>query len=148
MKNHLPSHKQGVTSRDWSLGKGSRRNRRQAYHYLIKYNNNFKNMIIFYKKLKKYNEIQLTKNKMDLNIWKMTNHPQKKNNCQSSIDKKQNGLKYSKNDKSSTLPEDALICRWSQQRCLLARDVNQRNSVLTNSYSLVYILHFVSAVTN
>ena len=32
-------------------------------------------MIIFYKKRKKYNEIQFTKNKMDLNIRKMTNHP-------------------------------------------------------------------------
>ena len=32
-------------------------------------------MVIFYKKRKKYNEIQLTKNKMDLNIRKMTNHP-------------------------------------------------------------------------
>ena len=32
-------------------------------------------MVIFYKKWKKYNEIQLTKNKMDLNIRKMTNHP-------------------------------------------------------------------------
>ena len=32
-------------------------------------------MVIFYKKLKKYNEIQLTKNKMDLSIQKMTNHP-------------------------------------------------------------------------
>ena len=32
-------------------------------------------MLIFYKKSKKYNEIQLTKNKMDLNIRKMTNHP-------------------------------------------------------------------------
>ena len=52
-------------------------------------------MVIFYKKWKKYNEIRLTKNKMDLNIRKMTNQ----------IDKKQNGLKYSKNDKSSTLPE-------------------------------------------
>ena len=30
-------------------------------------------MVIFCKKLKKYNEIQLTKNKMDLNIRKMTN---------------------------------------------------------------------------
>ena len=35
----------------------------------------------------------------------------------------------------------------SQQRRLLARDVTERNSVLTNSYSLVYILHFVLAVT-
>ena len=35
-------------------------------------------MVIFYKKWKKYNETQLTKNKMD--------------------------IKYSKNDKSSTLP--------------------------------------------
>ena len=33
-------------------------------------------MVIFYKKWKKYNEIQLTKNKMDLNIRKMTNHPE------------------------------------------------------------------------
>ena len=32
-------------------------------------------MVIFYKKWKKYNEIQLTKNKVDLNIQKMTNHP-------------------------------------------------------------------------
>ena len=32
-------------------------------------------MVIFYKKLKKYYETQLTKNKMDLNIRKMTNHP-------------------------------------------------------------------------
>ena len=32
-------------------------------------------MVIFYKKCKKYNEIQLTKNKMDLNIRKMTNPP-------------------------------------------------------------------------
>ena len=32
-------------------------------------------MVIFFRKLKKYNEIQLTKNKMDLNIRKMTNHP-------------------------------------------------------------------------
>ena len=44
-------------------------------------------MVIFYKKWKKYNEIQLTKNKMDLNIRKMTNHPpsltpiKKKNWC-------------------------------------------------------------------
>ena len=32
-------------------------------------------MVIFYKKWKKYNEIQLTKKKMDLNIRKMINHP-------------------------------------------------------------------------
>ena len=32
-------------------------------------------MVIFYKKWKKYNEIQLTKNKIDLNNRKMTNHP-------------------------------------------------------------------------
>ena len=32
-------------------------------------------MAIFYKKWKKYNEVQLTKNKIDLNIRKMTNHP-------------------------------------------------------------------------
>ena len=39
-----------------------------------KYNNNKQNMVIFYKKWKKNNEIQLTKNKMDLNIRKITNH--------------------------------------------------------------------------
>ena len=32
-------------------------------------------MRIFCMKLKKYNEIQLTKNKMDSNNRKMTNHP-------------------------------------------------------------------------
>ena len=32
-------------------------------------------MVIFYKKCKKYDEIRLTKNKMDLNIRKMTHHP-------------------------------------------------------------------------
>ena len=32
-------------------------------------------MEIFYKKLKKYNEIKLTKKKMNLNIRKITNHP-------------------------------------------------------------------------
>ena len=40
-----------------------------------KYNNNKQNMVIFYMKWKKYNEIQLTKNKMDLDNRKMTNHP-------------------------------------------------------------------------
>ena len=32
-------------------------------------------MVIFYKKWKKYNEIQLTNNKMDLNNQKIKNHP-------------------------------------------------------------------------
>ena len=32
-------------------------------------------MVIFYSKWKKYNKIQLIKNKMDLNNRKMTNHP-------------------------------------------------------------------------
>ena len=32
-------------------------------------------MVAFYNILKKYNEIQLTKNKMNLNNRKMTNHP-------------------------------------------------------------------------
>ena len=32
-------------------------------------------MVLFYKKWKMYNEIQLTKNKMDLNNRKITNHP-------------------------------------------------------------------------
>ena len=33
------------------------------------------NLVKFYKKWKNNNEIQLTKNKMDLNNQKMTNHP-------------------------------------------------------------------------
>ena len=33
------------------------------------------NLVKFYKKCKTNNEIQLTKNKMDLNNGKMTNHP-------------------------------------------------------------------------
>ena len=32
-------------------------------------------MVVFYKTWKKYNKIQLTKNKMYLNNRKMTNHP-------------------------------------------------------------------------
>ena len=32
-------------------------------------------MSVLYKRWKKHNETQLTKNKMDLNIRKMTNHP-------------------------------------------------------------------------
>ena len=32
-------------------------------------------MVIFYKKWKNYNKIQLTKNKMNLNNRKMINHP-------------------------------------------------------------------------
>ena len=36
-------------------------------------NNNKHNILIFYKKWKKYNEIQLTKIKMDINIRKITN---------------------------------------------------------------------------
>ena len=32
-------------------------------------------MVIFNMKWKKYNEIQLTKNKIDLNIQKIPNHP-------------------------------------------------------------------------
>ena len=41
----------------------------------LSHNNNKQNIVIFYKKWKEYNEIQLTKNKMNLNIRKMTNHP-------------------------------------------------------------------------
>ena len=36
----------------------------------IKYNNNKHNMSVLYKSWKKYNEFQLTKNKIDLNTWK------------------------------------------------------------------------------
>ena len=47
-----------------------------AYHIIIKIQYiNKHNMVIFYRKWKKYNKIQLTKNEMDLIIRKMTNHP-------------------------------------------------------------------------
>ena len=42
--------------------------------YIKKININEHNIVIFYKKWKMYNEIQSTKNKMDLNNRKMTNH--------------------------------------------------------------------------
>ena len=38
-------------------------------------------MVIFYKKWKKYNEIQLTKDKMDLYNQKLTNHPPSPESC-------------------------------------------------------------------
>ena len=38
-------------------------------------------MVIFYMKWKKYNEIQLTKNKIDLNNRKLTNHPSSPDKC-------------------------------------------------------------------
>ena len=60
----------------WSHPVTDRRNKRRAYHYLTKYNYNKQNTEIFYKKWKKYNEIQLTK---------------------------ENGVEQSKNEKSSTL---------------------------------------------
>ena len=41
----------------------------------IQYNTNKQNKVIFYKKWQKCNEIQLTKNKMNLNNLKMKNHP-------------------------------------------------------------------------
>ena len=47
MKKNPGSPKRGVRSRDSSLGKDSRRNRRRAYQYLSKYNNNKHNMEIY-----------------------------------------------------------------------------------------------------
>ena len=41
----------------------------------IRYCNNKQKRVIFYKKWKKYNEIQLTKSRMDSNIRKLTNDP-------------------------------------------------------------------------
>ena len=38
------------------------------------------------------------------------------------------------------------VRRWTQQRRLIECDVTERNSLLTNNYSLVYILHFVEVV--
>ena len=63
-------------------------------------------MVIFYKKWKKYNEIQLTKNKIDLNIRKMINHPPSNNRYMQrefqlkfSALQKDNDLKYTENSK-------------------------------------------------
>ena len=42
---------------------------------MIGMSDNKHNIEVFYKIMKKYNEIQLTKNKMDLNNRKMNNHP-------------------------------------------------------------------------
>ena len=42
---------------------------------------NIMNMVVFYKMWKKYNEIQLTINKMDLNNRKMKNHPPSPGGC-------------------------------------------------------------------
>ena len=60
---------------------GTKKEVPMAYHILNKYNNNKNNMVIFYKKWKKYNKIKLTKNKMDLNIRKITHHFQESKNC-------------------------------------------------------------------
>ena len=49
------------------VGTKKKMSRRPITSY-SKYNNNKQNVVIFYKKWKKYNEIQLTKNKMDFNI--------------------------------------------------------------------------------
>ena len=48
-------------------------NRKMINHY----NNNKHNILVLYKKCKKYNEFQLTKNKMDLNNrkWNIINPP-------------------------------------------------------------------------
>ena len=48
---------------------------RQPKLSLSKYDNNKQYMVVFYKIWKKYGEIQLTKNKMNLNNWKMKSHP-------------------------------------------------------------------------
>ena len=71
---HNPPSEESHLEKD-PLGKGSRINSRGAYLYLSKYSNNKHNIAIFNKKWKKYNEIQLTKNKMDFNSLIMKNHP-------------------------------------------------------------------------
>ena len=61
-----------------SIWKEAKRARKKevptAYHFL-KYNINKHNVVLFHKIWKKYNAIQLTKNKMDLNNRKITNRP-------------------------------------------------------------------------
>ena len=46
-------------------------------------------MVLFYKIWKKYNEIQLTKNKIDLTNRKMTNHPPPRKKVQGNSSNKQ-----------------------------------------------------------
>ena len=57
------------------LGESCFRNKRRSCENVIKYNNNKHSMIALYKRCKKHNEIQLTKNKMDLDNRKMKNNP-------------------------------------------------------------------------
>ena len=84
-------------------------------------------MVIFNKKWKKYNEIQLTKNIMDLNIRKMTNHPPspelahgngernqinkqtKKARIEARVLKKQSGHEENKSDSLSLPNQNAII---------------------------------------
>ena len=75
MKNHPPSPSEESHPVTDPLGKTVEETGDKLITTYSKYNNNKQNMVIFYKKWKKYNEIQLTKNKMDLNNRKVTNHP-------------------------------------------------------------------------
>ena len=54
---------------------GREKKSRRPITFYSNYSNNKHNIVVFYKIWKKYNEIQLTKNKIALNNQKMTNHP-------------------------------------------------------------------------
>ena len=78
MKKDKETDKEGKKRRVRMKTKQNRNEKKEiptAYHYIFPINNNKHNKVIFNKKLKKYNEIQLTKNKMDLNNQKMKDHP-------------------------------------------------------------------------
>ena len=71
---HLPPNEESHPVTD-PLGKTIEETGEELINIWSKYNNNKYNILIFYKKLKKYNELQLTKNKIDLNTRIMKNHP-------------------------------------------------------------------------
>ena len=77
MKYDKKTDKKGK-KRDVSMERskvGTKKEVPPAYHILTKYNNNKHNIVAFHKIWKKYDEVQLIKNKMVLNIQKTINHP-------------------------------------------------------------------------
>ena len=67
-------------------------------------------MVIFYKKWKKFNEIQLTKDKMDLNIRKTTHHPPSPAEIQLTKNSSaKNEVKVNEQDKSDAAQSNSMI---------------------------------------
>ena len=67
--------KKEVSMERSAAGTKEKKKSRQPKLSLSKYINDKHNLLVFYQRWKKYNEIQLTKNKMDLNDRKIKNHP-------------------------------------------------------------------------